>query len=41
MARELEKVYDPKAVEGRIYDLWRAKKSFSARPDPAKSPSAS
>ena len=38
MARELPKVYDPKDVEGRIYQMWLDKGCFKADPDPAKKP---
>ena len=33
-----EKVYDPKAVEDRLYDFWLREKCFSARVDPDKEP---
>ncbi|MBQ1223747.1 MAG: valine--tRNA ligase, partial [Oscillospiraceae bacterium] len=38
MAKELEKVYDPKQVEERIYGLWRNSGSFKASPDATKKP---
>ena len=38
MAKELEKVYDPKQVEERIYGLWRNSGSFKASPDSSKKP---
>ena len=38
MAKELEKVYDPKTVEERIYDLWRSSGSFKAFPEEGKKP---
>ena len=38
MAKELEKVYDPKQVEERIYGLWRESGSFKASPDASKKP---
>ncbi|MBE7038662.1 MAG: valine--tRNA ligase [Ruminococcaceae bacterium] len=36
--RELEKVYNPKEVEDRIYSNWVDKKYFSAKADPDKKP---
>ena len=36
--KELEKVYNPKEVEDRIYANWVDKKYFSAKPDPDKKP---
>ena len=38
MARELPKVYDPKDVENRIYQMWMDKGCFKAEPDPDKKP---
>ena len=39
MSREnLEKNYNPKDIEGRIYDVWLKNKSFSANPNPKKKP---
>ena len=38
MKKELEKVYDPKTVEERIYDLWRSSGSFKAFPEEGKKP---
>ena len=38
MARELAKVYDPKAVEDRIYQNWLEKRYFHAEPDDTKEP---
>ncbi len=36
--KELPKVYDPKAVEGRIYQMWLDGGYFHAERDPAKKP---
>ena len=38
MAEELSKVYDPKAVEDRIYNNWVNKGYFRAKPDKNKKP---
>ncbi|MBE7023818.1 MAG: valine--tRNA ligase [Ruminococcaceae bacterium] len=38
MAEELSKVYDPKAVEDRIYKTWVEKGYFRAKPDKNKKP---
>ncbi len=38
MARELEKNYDPKKMEQRIYDTWVQKKYFHATPNAEKEP---
>ena len=38
MAEELSKVYDPKAVEDRIYKTWVSKGYFGAKPDKNKKP---
>jgi valyl-tRNA synthetase len=38
MYRELAKNYDPKAIEGKIYDNWLEKKYFHAEPDSKKKP---
>ena len=38
MRKELEKTYDPKQVEDRIYDFWLEGNYFSAKVDPAKKP---
>jgi len=38
MAKELEKIYDPKKVEGRIYQDWLDKKYFHAEVNPLKEP---
>jgi len=36
--KELEKVYNPQAVEGRIYDFWMEGGYFRAEADPKKIP---
>ncbi len=36
--KELPKVYDPRAVENRIYQMWMDHDCFRAEPDPAKKP---
>ena len=38
MRKELEKVYDPKQVEDRIYDFWMKGGYFHAEPDTGKKP---
>jgi len=38
MSTELSKVYDPKQVEDRLYDLWEENKYFHAEPNPEKKP---
>ena len=38
MNRELPKTYDPKQVEGQIYDMWLENDCFRAEPDPDKKP---
>ena len=38
MRKELEKTYDPKQVEDRIYDFWIDGNYFAAKVDPAKKP---
>ncbi|PKM55625.1 MAG: valine--tRNA ligase [Firmicutes bacterium HGW-Firmicutes-5] len=38
MAKELEKIYDPKQVEERIYQDWLDKKYFHAEVNPQKEP---
>ena len=38
MARELEKNYDPKKMEQRLYDEWIQKGYFHAEPNPEKKP---
>ena len=36
--KELPKVYDPRDVESRIYQMWMDGGCFKARPDPDKKP---
>jgi hypothetical protein len=36
--KELPKIYDPKAVEEKIYDLWLKGKYFEGKRDPEKDP---
>lgn len=38
MTKELPKVYDPKQVEGKIYQMWTDKGCFRGVIDPAKKP---
>ena len=38
MKKELEKTYDPRQVEDRIYDFWIEGDYFSVKPDPDKKP---
>ena len=38
MAKELEKVYDPKSVEDRTYAFWQEGGFFHAKVDPEKKP---
>jgi valyl-tRNA synthetase len=38
MRKELPKVYDPKDVEPRIYQMWMDNHCFRAEPDPKKKP---
>ena len=38
MKKELEKTYDPKSIEDRLYAKWLEKKYFSARPNKDKIP---
>ncbi|MGI5887847.1 MAG: valine--tRNA ligase [Oscillospiraceae bacterium] len=38
MAKELDKVYDPSKVEGKIYDMWLEKKYFHADAKSKKEP---
>ena len=38
MRKELEKTYDPKQVEDRIYDMWVKGNYFHAEPNPEKKP---
>ena len=36
--KELPKVYDPKQVESKIYEMWEKGGYFTPKPDPAKKP---
>ena len=38
MRKELPKQYDPRQVEGQIYELWMENDCFKATPDPDKKP---
>ncbi len=38
MKKELEKTYDPKGIEGRLYSKWEEKKYFHAEVDETKKP---
>ena len=38
MRKELPKVYDPRDVEPRIYDMWMEGGCFKAEPNPEKKP---
>ncbi|MBR4754895.1 MAG: valine--tRNA ligase, partial [Lachnospiraceae bacterium] len=38
MSKELEKTYDPKRIEDRLYKKWEEKKYFHAEPDKSKKP---
>ncbi|WP_312492899.1 class I tRNA ligase family protein, partial [Anaerosporobacter sp.] len=38
MGKELEKNYDPKAIENKLYEKWLNKKYFSAKVDKKKKP---
>ena len=38
MSKELPKVYDPREVEGRIYQMWMDGDCFHASPNPDKKP---
>ena len=38
MSRELAKTYDPKEMEGRIYQKWEQNGYFHAVEDPGKKP---
>ena len=38
MRKELPKQYDPKQVEGQVYELWMENDCFKATPDPDKKP---
>ena len=38
--KELSKTYDPREVEGKIYQMWLDRGCFHAEPDPEKKPFA-
>ena len=38
MSKELAKAYEPREVEGRIYDFWMKGGYFHAEVDPNKKP---
>ncbi len=38
MGRELEKTYDPKGIEDRLYEKWEKNGYFRAKPDKSKKP---
>ena len=38
MLKEMDKVYDPQSVEGRLYETWEQKGYFHAEPNPEKPP---
>ena len=38
MRKELEKTYDPKGIEDRIYKTWEEKRYFHAEVDETKKP---
>ena len=38
MAKQLEKLYNPKEVEDRTYQFWMNGGYFTAKPDPEKKP---
>ncbi len=38
MSKQLDKIYDPKAVEARLYDFWESNGFFHMDPDPDKTP---
>ena len=38
--KELSKTYDPREVEGKIYQMWLDRGCFHAEPDPQKKPFA-
>ncbi len=37
-AADLEKSYDPKAVEAKVYDYWTSNRHFRSQPEPGKEP---
>ena len=38
MKKELPKVYEPREVEGRVYEMWEKNGCFEGRRDPDKRP---
>ena len=38
MEKELNKIYDPKEVEDRLYEFWENNNYFHAEPDKSKNP---
>ena len=38
MAKQLEKTYEPKSVESRLYDFWQSNGYFHSEPDRSKKP---
>jgi len=38
MPKQLDKIYDPKAVEGRTYEFWQQGGYFHTKADPNKKP---
>ena len=38
MGKQLDKTYEPKSVEGRLYDFWQKNDYFHAEPDKSKKP---
>ena len=38
MGKQLDKTYEPKSVEGRLYDFWQKNGYFHAEPDKSKKP---
>ena len=37
MSKQLDKTYDPGAVEDRLYEFWEKSGYFTAKPDKTKS----
>ena len=38
MGKQLDKTYEPKSVESRLYDFWQKSGYFHAEPDKSKKP---
>lgn len=38
MGKQLDKTYEPKSVESRLYDFWQKNGYFHAEPDKSKKP---